>query len=323
MCIIAAKPAGVAMPDTETITRMWTRNPDGAGLMWTEGNSVHIEKGFMKLKKFLAFVDDLASRTDLTSTPVVMHFRITTHGGTCPENTHPFPVSESMGLLKKLKCTTSLGAAHNGIIDIRTRKGVSDTMEFIATRLAILHKILPKFYENKDALRLVANEIDSKMALLTKDGRIITIGDFVEDGGILYSNTSYKGYYGAFSSSKFYSYPSYTDGGYELYTNGYNAQHDVNEDADYGDDLTERYLVPLELTEGYVLFTEDEETLPTHEAWDYFLGQDGRVWCYDMDSGYCYLSYATEARDEFGSPMQWDPELAEPMLCFPTDYTSM
>lgn len=317
MCIIAAKPAGVAMPSTETITRMWTRNPDGAGLMWAEGSSVHIEKGFMKLKSFLAAVDALASRKDLTATPVVMHFRITTHGGTCPENTHPFPVSESMGLLKKLHCTTNLGAAHNGIIDIRTRKGVSDTMEFITTRLAILHKLIPNFYDNADALRLVANEIDSKMALLTKDGRIVTIGDFVEDGGILYSNTSYKGYYGTFSSSKFNSYYTYSDDDFALYPNTNGSYTYGSTYADDANDLTERYLVPLDLMEGYLVFASDGSTWPTHEADGYFLGEDGRVWYYDVESDGCYYCPGTEARDDLGGLMPWDPELAEPLLCFP------
>ena len=33
MCIIAAKPAGVAMPDNDTLRTMWNVNSDGAGFM--------------------------------------------------------------------------------------------------------------------------------------------------------------------------------------------------------------------------------------------------------------------------------------------------
>lgn len=201
MCIIAAKPAGIAMPDRETLETMWYANPDGAGLMYPrtarrkgwDRTAVQIEKGFMKLSDLTARLDELARELDLTALPVVLHFRITTHGGTCPENCHPFPVSDSPGILKKRKTTTRLGVAHNGIItSVRPRKGFSDTMEYIASQLAPLHAALPRFWENKHALRLVENAIESKMAFLTPEGKIITVGHFEQSGGIQYSNSSYQ-----------------------------------------------------------------------------------------------------------------------------------
>lgn len=197
MCIIAAKPSGVAMPTRDTIRNMWNVNSDGAGIMYVENNKVRIEKGFMKYKSFAKKLDELERRLDLTATPLVMHFRITTHGGTKPENTHPFPITDSIGALKKLKSYADVGVAHNGIItSVSPRKGISDTMEYIATQLAPLKRALPRFYTNKDAMLLVKNAIGSKMAFLTKEGKIYTIGDFIEDKGVLYSNGSYqKSYY--------------------------------------------------------------------------------------------------------------------------------
>lgn len=197
MCIIAAKPSGVAMPTRDTIRNMWNVNSDGAGIMYVENNKVRIEKGFMKYKSFAKKLDELERRLDLTATPLVMHFRITTHGGTKPENTHPFPITDSIGALKKLKSYADVGVAHNGIItSVSPREGISDTMEYIATQLAPLKRALPRFYANKDAMLLVKNAIESKMAFLTKEGKIYTIGDFIEDKGVLYSNGSYqKSYY--------------------------------------------------------------------------------------------------------------------------------
>lgn len=193
MCIIAAKPSGVAMPTRDTIRNMWNVNSDGAGIMYVENNKVRIEKGFMKYKSFAKKLDELERRLDLTATPLVMHFRITTHGGTKPENTHPFPITDSIGALKKLKSYADVGVAHNGIItSVSPRKGISDTMEYIATQLAPLKRALPRFYANKDAMLLVKNAIESKMAFLTKEGKIYTIGDFIEDKGVLYSNGSYQ-----------------------------------------------------------------------------------------------------------------------------------
>ena len=170
MCIIAAKAAGIPMPNRERIKTMWDGNRDGAGLMYVENGQVRIEKGFMKYKDFTKVLDRLEKRLDLTATPVVMHFRITTHGGTKPENCHPFPITDNVGALKKLTITTDLGVAHNGIIPISPRKGISDTMEYIASQLAPLKKALPRFYENKNAMLLIKNAIESKMAFLTKEG---------------------------------------------------------------------------------------------------------------------------------------------------------
>ena len=194
MCIISAKPAGVKMPDTETIRRMWYANRDGAGFMYAADGKVVIHKGYMKLADFEAALAELSKLHDLDALPLVMHFRITTHGGTKPANCHPFPVTRSIKSLQALKAYSALGVAHNGIIPIRPRNGISDTMEYIATQLAPLASALPGFTRNAHALELIENAIQSKMCFLTDSGEITTIGDFTRDGGVLYSNLSYKGY---------------------------------------------------------------------------------------------------------------------------------
>lgn len=192
MCVIAAKPAGVKFPGEETLENMFWNNPDGAGYMYAEKGVVHIQKGLMTCNDFKASINKLKAKNDLDKLPIVMHFRITTHGGTKPENTHPFPVTESEGALKKRKMNCSLGVAHNGVIDITPRKGISDTMEYVISQLGPLYKAVPKFYENKDLMRMISNAIDSKMAFLTGEGKIYTIGNFTEEAGIKYSNQSFK-----------------------------------------------------------------------------------------------------------------------------------
>ncbi len=203
MCIIAAKPAGVQAPDRAALRNMWEGNSDGAGFMYALKGKVHIEKGFMKYTDFINAWEKLEKSVDTTKTPIVLHFRITTHGGTCPENCHPFPITDNIGALKKLRLSSDLGVAHNGVIPNNPRKGISDTMEYIATQLAPLKQALPRFYENKHAMLLVKNAIKSRMAFLTGDGSIYTIGDFIEDNGILYSNSSYK------YTTRSYSWNSY------------------------------------------------------------------------------------------------------------------
>ena len=147
MCIIACKPEGVEMPSVHTISNMWHNNPDGAGIMYNYEGRVHIRKGLMDLDDFIKELGHIREKVDLKSAAVVMHFRIATHGGVKPENTHPFPVSDSIPALRKTKLTTRLGVAHNGIISITPReKDISDTMEYIASQLAPLSRALPKFY---------------------------------------------------------------------------------------------------------------------------------------------------------------------------------
>ena len=192
MCIIAAKARGVTMPDDQTIENMWYGNSDGAGFMYAENGKVYIRKGFMEYSQFRKALDELAATHDMTQLPLVMHFRITTHGGTKPANCHPFPITDSIGVLSKLETKCRVGVAHNGVIDITPRKGISDTMEYIASQLAPLSRAVPEFYKNKHLIEMIYNATSSRLAFLARDGSIYTVGDFIEDGGMLYSNTSYR-----------------------------------------------------------------------------------------------------------------------------------
>lgn len=210
MCIIAAKPAGVDMPDYVSIHNMFENNDDGAGFMYAANGKVYIEKGFMTEFAFAQRINEIGEVYDLKSLPMVMHFRITTHGGTKPENCHPFPITDSMGMLKKRKCRTDIGVAHNGIIDITPKdKNISDTMAYIATQLAPLKRAVPLFYKNKDLLEMIYNAIDSKMVIMNGKGEMVFIGSFIDEGGVKYSNTSY-----AYNKKYYRDFPySYCSGG--------------------------------------------------------------------------------------------------------------
>lgn len=198
MCIIAAKPANVNMPSRDTIETMWKNNDDGAGFMWVEKGKVYIEKGFMKYKDFIRALEELESRVDMFKTPIVMHFRITTHGGTNPENCHPFPITDSVGVIKKLRMVTDIGMAHNGILTIKPRDGISDTMEYILSQVSVMKKMNRKFLLDKRMITLIENATrGSRLCFLDSTGKITTTGNFIEEDGVLYSNSNYKPYYGS------------------------------------------------------------------------------------------------------------------------------
>lgn len=189
MCVICIKPAGQELPDVYTRASMWLANPDGAGLMYAYKGRVWIEKGFMTWTQMEERLARLALRLDLSAIPVVLHYRITTHGGTCPENTHPFPVCARARTLHALRTCTDLAVAHNGIIHtVKPRPGFSDTAEYTATRLARLPRT---FTQDSDALAKIAGEIGwSRLAFLDGHGRITRVGaGWAQEGGCWYSNT--------------------------------------------------------------------------------------------------------------------------------------
>ena len=286
MCVICAKPAGVEMPAQTYIDNMWNRNSDGAGIMYAVDGKVHIEKGFMDYEDFKDKLEELALKYDLKKLPLVMHFRITTHGGTKPENCHPFPISDSAGILSKLRQTTDIGVAHNGIINITPRKGISDTMEYIISQLAPLKKAVPKFYENKHLIQMISNAIDSKMAFLTDKGDIYTIGSFEEDNGIMYSNTSYK-YGWSYGNYKYSSSTALTSYDWEV--------------MDSGDTIFYRRVMWLDDGE----YIKDDKG----EFWcgDYAIDNYGNVYVYDNDFGALRRCYNYTAFNAEGLPLKYDP----------------
>lgn len=201
MCVIAVKNSGVGFPKDDLIKDMWDSNPHGAGFMYVKNNKVVIEKGFMKYEDLMRAIADLKKRIDIVNTPVVMHFRITTHGGTSPQNTHPFPISSDEKYLRALDLTCSVGMVHNGIINsvvVDKDAKMSDTMVYIQEVLTPLSMLNKQFYKNNYGKTLMENQIGwSKLAFLDKTGAIELVGDFKKgtkhnSNDILFSNLNHE-----------------------------------------------------------------------------------------------------------------------------------
>lgn len=270
------------MPSQTTIETMWYNNPDGAGFMYAKGGKVFIEKGFMDLQSFVRAIDSLDKSIDIVATPLIMHFRITTSGGTTPENTHPFPVSDSLKQLQRTRCTAPLAIAHNGMINIKpSSKVVSDTMEYVTAQLSLLYKLREDFYTTKTGKELVYNAIQSKMAFLDKAGRIETVGKFHELNGILYSNYSYQPYKG------YYTW-----------------------------DIWDEYLLEAEIYDKMPLSWIDEDgyvitdTGSIIEGYDCLVDKYGKTYCYDWNDNVC-REIAASAFTAQGLPQQFNESTVE------------
>ena len=191
MCVICASPKGVRQPNRSEIKAMFLRNPDGAGYMVARDGKVTIHKGFMNLDEFL---NALKAEHFTAKDSVVYHFRISTQAGVNPEMTHPFPLSNRLPYMKALDVECPCGVAHNGIIRLTSdpsQHEYSDTALFITRYMA---RMVHGLDDLKDAqlLNRIERLAGSKLAIMDGSGYIATIGHFINERGLLFSNDSYQ-----------------------------------------------------------------------------------------------------------------------------------
>lgn len=190
MCIIAVSKRGVKQPTLEQLRNMYKSNPHGAGYMFARDGKVWIHKGFMTWDDFVLNI----KRENFTKAdPVVYHFRISTQAGVNPQMTHPFPLTPYIEECEYLDCSCDIGVAHNGIIrmtsDSRETR-FSDTAIFIADYMSKLVRNKAAL-EDEAILTMIDYLTNSKWAIMESTGEIVTVGQFQEEKGILFSNSSY------------------------------------------------------------------------------------------------------------------------------------
>lgn len=216
MCVICVKKKGLAFPEKKWLKNCFDNNDDGAGFMYAANGRVNIIKGFDTFEKFWSALGR-ARRKVGDDKAFVMHFRIATQGFEMTM-THPFPLSEKMSDLKMLRCKCNIGVAHNGIISLTSdgSKHYSDTMKFITDYMSLLVRGFG-WRKNQRVRNAIEGLIHgSRLSVMDKYGNTDELGDgWVDEEGILYSNTSYKypgvrrlaslwnptGYYGGLTTS--------------------------------------------------------------------------------------------------------------------------
>lgn len=86
MCVITTAEAG-SMPTIVQLAAMSEINPDGAGITWYDGTTLHRYRN-LDNNKTLGKI--FSNYQYFTSVPFLLHFRHATHGGIRETNTHPF-----------------------------------------------------------------------------------------------------------------------------------------------------------------------------------------------------------------------------------------
>jgi predicted glutamine amidotransferase len=164
--------------------------------MTATGGQVLINKGFSSFSAFWKSLQNARKKYG-DGGAWVLHFRISTQAGVRPDCTHPFPLSPKMDDLRRLSCRADIGIAHNGIISMTSNyynKTItySDTMKFITDYLTLIIKN-KDFKKDEDKVKLIERLSDgSRLCILDGDGGATLTGDWTEDGGVYYSNKSYK-----------------------------------------------------------------------------------------------------------------------------------
>lgn len=105
MCVIIVSPNG-EKPSHETLVKCHTANPDGIGIAWIQGRSVHYIKGLQTVEQLETALLPLQDAT------FVVHFRLATVGGKDPRLSHPFPIARDSPLALTGKAKRVL--FHNG-----------------------------------------------------------------------------------------------------------------------------------------------------------------------------------------------------------------
>lgn len=195
MCIAIWKPQKKKLLQ-EHLRNSWDNNPHGAGFMYPENGKIAVVKELADFdvfyKKYKYIEDD--------NLPVVLHFRLATHGKKDMDNCHPFLLSDGCGFV------------HNGIINgVGISSDKSDTYLFRDKLIQAGIEDIP----NKVMSTIIKGFIGSnnKLIFLNKDGKVNIINDKAGEwsGGVWYSNTGYKSSYKNYSSNYSKRYWSWSD----------------------------------------------------------------------------------------------------------------
>lgn len=307
MCIIVAKSAGIAMPANDILKNCFENNPDGAGFMLAAKNAVYGFKGLMSFEELTQELEKARKRFgNLDKLSVVLHFRISTHGSVVGGNTHPFPLKGGYREMRRLEWVADQGFAHNGIISLTSHDGdikkfnVSDTMVFAKKFINPIAKHC-QIASDKDILDMLFDLADSKLAFLNKKGKIATRGEFRNQDGVLYSNSSYekrsysladiKGWY-----SSYYSYDYSNHGNTGLSLSKQELEDYITELAD------ENGLYPL--PKDAVIFFRDNSVDHVAYSGEFYMDDCGWLYIFKEDR-LDFSLYATEDEyEEIVYPME-------------------
>lgn len=171
----------------ELIYDIYRKNSDGFGVMWGDGDKVHVLKLLGNAKEIYDLYTEHVVGKDC-----VIHFRMMTHGDIDYDNCHPYMVTENVWL------------AHNGILSTGNAADVSksDTWHYIRD---FLRPLVAKYGEGILFDPVMHQYIEehigtsNKFGIVHKDGRVAILN---RKSGVEHMNAWFSNTY-AWSPDKF------------------------------------------------------------------------------------------------------------------------
>lgn len=179
MCIAIVKPSNRAIP-LSVLEGCWQANPHGGGFALPDGaGRVTIHKT-LDWEEFATLWDRYAD----AAAPMLVHFRLATHGIVNLDNCHPHRIAPGLVMV------------HNGVYHEKVPYATpprSDTVELVK---GVLQHMRPEDVTSPSGIRLIKDQDHgwSRTALLNGDGQIVIIrehkGEWI--GGCWYSKRHWE-----------------------------------------------------------------------------------------------------------------------------------
>ena len=162
------------------------------------------------------------------------------------------------------------------------------------------------------------NAIDSKLAVLTGEGEIITVGDFETDKGIMYSNGSYKSYGSRYAKYSLYDWDfDWEESAFTSYAKSSGAKKGKKKKGKKTAEpisISKQPLMWLVMADEGA-YVRNEKTGYITEGLDFLLDSENRVWIYDITLDACTRMPGHTAYTSQGSVMRYNGDLADGEYC--------
>lgn len=185
MCVICIKKAGVLYPTVETVKTMCLNNNHGFSMVIADKGKPQIYKT-LDYKKFIDHYRKTIELHDYRTTSMYIHARIKTHGTQRIQNCHGW---KENGLI----------FAHNGILSIANRGDLTDSETYFRDIFSPAYRVGGWKMAEKTIAAVIGS---SKFVFMDENGNIRHYGHYIEDDGLLYSNTSYLDYRNLYRSTR-------------------------------------------------------------------------------------------------------------------------
>lgn len=166
MCIIIHKPKGIILPPIEVLNRAARFNPDGFGLMTSDGV-------IFKTLNAVEFIEK-ANEICKKNVDAALHFRFATHGSIKKENCHPFTVG-------------GVSMMHNGVLPIPSENDKTDSQIFLETHVKEFQDAFADERREPYPPCLSNHESSNRFCFLA-DGNFYLYGTWWYKDGCYYSN---------------------------------------------------------------------------------------------------------------------------------------